>query len=314
MVDIPRNSPGLSTTVLLQQFNAASRISGKNLEIELSSGGKNNGLCERTPNLLGFLEGSRALIEDKVHIVNNTKINNRSQEQIQFVQLCQNIALQAGQRLSNVRTRTALDDVTFTGWCTQQLANIAASGNRAMQDGTYSCANGTMYKAPIDATAILTPLPSGTGPTFDYAVGAFNSHDFRTASSQTFTDTFDVKHTGVEGLIRFLRICQGGNPSNENDPTWAFANDLLVKHVNPQLSYALKQVSSLGEAAQSAADEIKNKQQEIAKDMQSLGFVSPEQIVQMKFEEATKAKIQESTLISNLKQTRDFLEKMDSIF
>jgi hypothetical protein len=182
-----------------------------------------------------------------------------------------------------------------------------------MFDGTYPCASGTPTIAPMDPTVIMSPLPSGTGSTLDYAKGAFNTFDARLSATTTCSDNFNVTSDGTENLIRTLRICLTGNIAQASDPTWAFANDLLVNSAIPNIAKDFRVAGNLGNQAQETKDALNDLAPVIGKQFKDYAFLLETAVIQKKFDEAAKASQQMSSLFTSFKKTQDFFDKMDQL-
>ncbi len=314
MVTINPNSLGLDSVTLLQQYNATARNTSDTLRAVNSSAGECDYLADNTPDVLGMLGMNRLLAENNVHILNDELTNSRSQYQIQFIDLCVNIAQQLGPRLSSIRTNVGIPDQTFSSWCSEQLANIGNTANRPMFDGTYPCGGATAFLPPVNVNTIQSSLPSGAGPTLDYAVGSFSTYTARLSQSRTVLDQMNVTNAGVENIIRTLRMCLSGDVTNSLDPTWAVCNDLLVTGAIPNLGEAMKNAGNLGGTAQDVRDELKDELSLIAKQYQTYAFVPEMELIQTQMQAQAISRIQESNIFSNLKMTQQILDKFDQLF
>lgn len=311
--NIPQNSPGVDIAGMMQQQNIKTQLDANFLKRAVATGGSSDLLSDRTPDVKGLLGSSRTIIEDQVHITNDTNTNTRAQAQLQFIELCTTISEQLGKKLSIVRTNSGIVDQTFTTWCQQQLSIIGSAANRTIQDGTYACASATPTVPPMNASA-LTPLPTGTGPTLDYTAGSFNTVNVRLSDSVMGIDSFDITHPGVEQLVRTLRVSLTGDVNNALDPTWAFATDLLNTSAVQNLSQAIITVGTLSQQAQDTTDEIKSQIPIIAQQLQTYGYHTQAQMIQEQAETTAMVQIQRSSIFSTLKQTQDFLQRMDQLY
>lgn len=247
MVNIPSNTVGLNSKAYLNQMNMKARTERAALEMRNQSGGNTDLLHEHTPDIYGMLSANRELSAQKTHQTNLTKANLRGGAQITTIELLSKIASEFRTRLSDGRTNGGYADDQINDWCKTQLSNIGNLLSVTEGNGQYVFAENSPFKAPINKTIIITPLPAGSNPTTDYLQGQFTGNtSIRLTKEVVKSDIVMAAHPGVQSLVCALRMGMSIDPEQyAADPASSSAIDMLSKSAIPGLASALKSAGEL---------------------------------------------------------------------
>jgi|GEM_PF-5982810 len=307
-LSVPTNTPGLTSVDYARYTTAQTDKVTQALNQEFQTGGVSDYLADNTPQLKKFLSTTNKLAQNTVLTSNLRDINTKAKAQIQGLQLLQNISSEFGRRLINVRNASnPMKDDTFPEWCQSQLTAIAREFNRTMSNGEYAFASQTSTTAPIDPSQ-LGALPSNAIQNFSYLQGTFGQVD-----NGTIVQPFkvDAKSTGIEALIRALRIAQSGDVNDENHACWVASQNLLNNTANPNLGMDLQRAGEISRDAQQKIDDLNQENSILSQDAKDAGYRAQSEVMQELYQSKTMKRVQESVYILVQQELQSLLDRLD---
>ncbi len=306
--NISVNAPGISTVTYARQLSSDTAATTDKINSALSSGGESDYYYDRTPDTTTYLQSRNSIALNQTHITTSSVVDSKAKAQIQGLNLMLSVSAQLGQKLTSIRNGANIVDGTFVAWCSDQLTLIGRELNHSTPDGNFAFASLTNNIPPVDPTK-FTALPSGSASDTSYLVGAFGV----VTNSNLPPTTVHAGSTGIESLIRTLRMCQSGDVNNPNDAVWTGCQDLLNKTVIPNLSIDLKTAGELSKAAQDTQDNLKARINQLSEIGQKAGFQTPMDMTQQSKELGFLAKMQGYAYFTMTKLAEEIQAQLDKL-